>query len=77
MKYTIESGRLTAAWTTIIKCLIWIAAFAAVSLAIMYGFWLILIFMLFQNVPMMWLSVAGELVLVITWWWMIRKLDAC
>lgn len=74
MKYAIETGRTDPLWKPIVKCLAWITAFAAVSLAIIYGFWLVLIFLLFEQ-AWMWLAIAGEMVLWIVWYLLIRMLD--
>ena len=57
---------------TILKCLAWSVALLALSLAIMYGFWLILIFMLFGETTMLWLSIVGEVVLMAGWIYLIR-----
>ena len=56
---------------TILKCLAWIAVLLAISLAIVYGVWLILIFMLFGESLWMWLTIAGELFLIAAWWWIV------
>ena len=45
---------------TILKCLLWSAALLAVAVAMVYGFWLVLIFMLFDYTLYMWLVIAGE-----------------
>ena len=57
---------------TILICLAWIAAMLVLSLAIAYGFWLILIFMLFGYTLYMWLSVAGVVLLMAAWIWLVR-----
>ena len=57
---------------TILLCLAWIAIMLVLSLAIVYGFWLILIFMLFSYTLYMWLSIAGVVLLVAAWIWLIR-----
>lgn len=56
---------------TILKCLIWIVVLLAISLAMVYGCWLILIFMLFDETLFMWLTIAGELVLAAAWWYIV------
>lgn len=56
---------------TILKCLAWIVILLAISLAMVYGCWLILIFMLFGETLFMWLTIAGEVFLVIVWWWIV------
>ena len=56
---------------TILKCLAWIVILLAISLAMVYGCWLILIFMLFEETLFMWLTIAGEVFLVIVWWWIV------
>ena len=57
---------------TILKCIAWTVAILAVSLAIMYGFWLILIFWLFGETVWLWLTVAGELAVMAFWIWLVR-----
>ena len=52
---------------TILKCLLWSAALLAVAVAMVYGFWLVLIFMLFDYTLYMWLVIAGEAVLAVVW----------
>ena len=56
---------------TILKCLAWSVALLAVAVAMVYGFWLILIFMLFDYTLLMWLVIAGEAVLAVVWWWIV------
>ena len=56
---------------TILKCLLWSAALLAVAIAMVYGFWLILIFMLFDYTLYMWLAIAGEVILAVVWWWIV------
>ena len=56
---------------TILKCLLWSAVLLAVAVAMVYGFWLILIFMLFDYTLYMWLAIAGEVVLAVAWWWIV------
>lgn len=56
---------------TIIKCLVWSAVLLAVAVAMVYGFWLILIFMLFEYTVYMWLAIAGEVILAVLWWWIV------
>lgn len=57
---------------TILKCIAWTVAILAVSLAIMYGFWLILIFWLFGETAMLWLSAGGEVLLMAGWIYLVR-----
>lgn len=57
---------------TILKCLAWIAAMLLVAVAIVYGFWLILIFMLFSYTFYMWLAIVGELILFAVYFWLVR-----
>lgn len=57
---------------TLAKIIIWTVALMAVSVAVLYGFWLILIFMLFDETLYMWLSIAGELVLFSLYFWLVR-----
>jgi hypothetical protein len=56
---------------TILKCLAWIVILLAISLAIVYGCWLILIFMLFGETLQMSLTIAGEIFLIAAWWWIV------
>lgn len=56
---------------TILKCLAWSAALLLIALAMVYGFWLILIFMLFEYTLFMWLAIAGEVILAVVWWWIV------
>ncbi len=60
---------------TAIKILLWTAALMAVSLGVIYGFWLILIFMLFDETLHMCLAIAGEFVLFSMYWWIIRAAE--
>ena len=57
---------------TIIKYLVWIAAVVLIALVIVYGFYLILIFMLFGHTFFMWLAIAGEVLLWIVYWLLLR-----
>ena len=57
---------------TILKCLAWSVALLALSLAIVYGLWLILIFWLFGETVWLWLTVAGELVMISAWAFLVR-----
>lgn len=57
---------------TAIKILLWTIALMGISAAILYGFWLILIFMLFEQNLYMCLAIAGELLLFSLYWWLIR-----
>jgi len=56
---------------TILKCLAWVVILLAISLAIVYGMWLILIFMLFDETLYMSLAIGGEVVLAAVWWWIV------
>jgi len=56
---------------TIIKCIVWSVLLLAIALAMVYGFWLILIFMLFEYTVLMWLAIAGEVFLAVVWWWIV------
>lgn len=60
---------------TAFKILAWTAALMAVTLGVVYCFWLILIFMLFQETLHMWLAIAGEFVLFSMYWWLIRAVE--
>lgn len=57
---------------TAIKILVWSLALMAVSIGILYGFYLILIFMLFEETLHMWLAGVGTLFLFSVYWWLIR-----
>lgn len=57
---------------TILKCLAWVAAMLLISLAIVYGFWLILIFWLFQETALLTASIAGVVFLVGCWIYLVR-----
>lgn len=61
---------------TIIKCLAWMAALFAVALAMIYCFYLILIFMLFEYEIQMWLSIAA-LVLLFAAYWKLVSIAEC
>lgn len=52
---------------TIIKYLVWTAAMLAVALAIVYGFYLILVFMLFES-NLVWVAVGAEIFLFWCYW---------
>ena len=60
---------------TILKWLVWTAAMVMVALAIVYGFYLILIFMLF-NSSLVWLAAAGEVVMFGIYFWLCGVADA-
>lgn len=60
---------------TIIKCLVWSAMLLAIALAMVYGFWLILIFMLFDEKLYMALTIAGEFLIFCAYFWMIRAAE--
>ena len=60
----------------IFKCLAWVVILFAISLAMAYGLWLILIFMLFEETLLMVLTIAGEILLAAIWWWIV-DLAAC
>jgi len=57
---------------TLAKIIIWTVALMAVTVAVMYGFWLVLIFMLFDETLFMWLAIAGEAVLFSLYFWLVR-----
>ncbi len=57
---------------SIIKWLAWTAAILGIALAIVYGFYLILVFMLFDETLLLALTVAGEIVLWGGWWMLVR-----
>jgi len=52
---------------TILKCIAWSVLLLAISLAIVYGFWLILIFWLFGETLWLCCSIAGVLLLAAVW----------
>ncbi len=62
---------------TILKCLAWIVILLAISLAIVYGMWLILIFWLFGETFRMALTIAGELMLLAFWILLVRIAEEC
>ena len=55
-----------------LKILIWSIALMAVTVGVIYGFWLVLIFMLFHETLYMWLAIAGEIALFSMYWWLVR-----
>jgi hypothetical protein len=57
---------------TLAKIIIWTIALMAVTVAVLYGFWLVLIFMLFDETLYMWLAIAGEVVLFSLYFWLVR-----
>ena len=57
---------------TILKRLAWSVALLALSLAIVYGLWLVLIFWLFGETLWLWLTLAGELVMISAWAFLVR-----
>ncbi len=56
---------------TILKCLVWAVLLLAIALAMVYGVWLTLIFMLFGETLFMWLTIAGEVILAAAWWYIV------
>lgn len=61
---------------TILKWLVWTAAMVMVALAIVYGIYLFLVFMLFNETLYMWLTAAAELVLFGIYFWLCGVADA-
>lgn len=61
---------------TIIKCLAWVVALFAVALAMIYCFYLILIFWLFSYELQMGLSIAA-LVLLFAAYWKLVSMAEC
>lgn len=57
---------------TAIKCIAWLVAMLAVSLAIVYGMWLVLIFWLFGEIFFMALTIGGQLLLIAFWILLVR-----
>ena len=60
---------------TVLKCLAWSVALLALSLAIVYGFWLILIFWLFGETLYLSLTIVGMLVLMALWILIVRMAE--
>lgn len=60
----------------ITKWLVWTAAMIIVALAIVYGFYLILVFMLFNETLYMWLTVAAELIMFVIYFKLCEIADA-
>ena len=60
----------------ITKWLVWTAAMIIVALAIVYGIYLFLIFMLFNETLYMWLTAAVEVVLFGIYFWLCGVADA-
>jgi len=60
---------------TVLKILAWTACLMAVTIGIVYGFWLVLIFMLFHETLHMWLAIAGVFALFSMYWWLIRAVE--
>lgn len=56
---------------TILKCIVWAVLLLAIALAMVYGCWLTLIFMLFGETLFMWLTIAGEIILAAAWWYIV------
>lgn len=57
---------------TILKCTTWAVALIVLSLAIVYGFWLMLIFWLFSETAWLLLTIGGELVMIAVWILLVR-----
>ena len=57
---------------TILKCTAWAVALIVLSLAIVYGFWLMLIFWLFSETAWLLLTIGGELVMIAVWILLVR-----
>lgn len=57
---------------TAIKYLAWAAALSAVSIGMVYAFWSVLIFMLYDNQLMQGFSAAAGLVMFGLYWWLLR-----
>lgn len=74
MKYA-ANMKPAPVWLPIVKALAWISVFTGISLAITYGFWLVLIFLLFEETFWMWVAIAGEMALWIVWYLLVRMLD--
>lgn len=60
---------------TIIKCAAWAIVMMALALASVYGLYLILIFMLFDQTLYMALAIAGEFLIFCAYFWMIKVID--
>jgi len=60
---------------TTIKCVAWAIVMMALALASVYGLYLILIFMLFDETLYMALTIAGEFLIFCAYFWMIKAID--
>ena len=56
----------------VLKIFGWIIAMMLVMAGIIYGFWLVLLFLLFEKTAFMALAIAGEIVLFAIYWMLIR-----
>ena len=56
----------------VLKIFGWIIAMMLVMAGIIYGFWLVLLFLLFEKTAFMALAIVGEIVLFAIYWMLIR-----
>lgn len=56
----------------VLKIFGWIIAMMLIMAGIIYGFWLVLLFLLFEKTAFMVLAIAGEIVLFTIYWMLIR-----
>lgn len=56
----------------VLKIFGWIIAMMLIMAGIIYGFWLVLLFLLFEKTAFMVLAIAGEIVLFAIYWMLIR-----
>ena len=54
------------------KILGWAIAMMAVMGAIMYGFWLLILFWIFEEAVFLWLTMAGMIGLFVVYWLLVR-----
>lgn len=54
-----------------VKTLSWLAALAAVTIGIIWCFWLTLLYMIFED-PFMYISIAGGILFFYIYWQIIR-----
>lgn len=58
------------------KMFVWTIALMAVTVAVLYGVWLVLLFMVMGETTFMWLVIAGEFVLFSLYFWLV-KMASC
>ena len=57
---------------SVAKILGWAIAMMAVMGAIMYGFWLLILFWIFEEAVFLWLTMAGMIGLFVVYWLLVR-----